>query len=86
MQNGELESGAIVTLTRRGRRALKTGLPDDLSPDSKLLIEILARVRRAHCDNVVDLSDELLERYGSHENVIAAIRSGEVQFTIIEEP
>ena len=47
-------------------------------------MEILGRVKRANFGNVSDLADELVQRYGSHENAIAAIKSGQVQFEKIE--
>jgi hypothetical protein len=70
---------ANVKLTRRGQKALRAGL-DGLSLGATLLMEIMARVKYAPLDNVADLADQLIERYGSIENAIVAIKSGIVGF------
>ena len=68
-----------MRLTRRGRRALRAGL-DGLSPEATLAMEIMARVECGTLDNATDLYDELVDRYGSPENAIVALKSGVVGF------
>jgi len=65
-----------IKLTRRGRRALKAGL-DGFSAGLQLQMEITKRTGgRMDRDNLLDLFVELLERYGSAENALVAIKSG----------
>jgi hypothetical protein len=49
-----------------------------------LLMEIMARTKRMQWDNMQELVDQLLARYGSAENAVVAIKSGIVGFEKIE--
>ena len=73
-----------VKLTRRGRRAWRAGL-DGLSPGATLALEIMARVKHAELVNVSGMIAELVERYGSPESAIVAIKSGEVGFEKVSD-
>jgi len=73
-----------VKLTRRGRRAWRAGL-DGLSPGATLALEIMARVKHAELVNVSGMIAELVERYGSPENAIVAIKSGKVGFEKVSD-
>jgi hypothetical protein len=74
-----MSSDGIVKLTRRGRRAMRKGL-DGLSPGVILWMEVMSRVGGTTYDNASDLIEELLERYGSAEEAIVALKSGKVGF------
>jgi hypothetical protein len=74
-----MSSDDIVMLTRRGRRAMRKGL-DGLSLGATLLLEVMARVDCITYGNASDLIEELLERYGSAEEAIVALKSGKVGF------
>jgi hypothetical protein len=67
-------------LTRRGRNAHFDGL----SPIAILGIEIMRRLDRGRGDfdleNIADLIEQLVARYGSIENAIAAVKCGRVGF------
>ena len=43
-------------------------------------MEIMARVKHAELVNVSEMITDLIERYGSPENAIVAIKSGKVGF------
>jgi hypothetical protein len=72
-----------VRLTRRGRRALKVGI-DGLSLDTTLALEIMGRVQHATIENVTEMMAELVQRYGSVEDAIVAVKSGFVGFEMDE--
>jgi hypothetical protein len=76
---GAGDGDGIVQLTRRGRRAMRKGL-DGVSPGATLLMEVMSRVGRIQYDNANDLIGELLDRYGSAEAAIVALKSGKVGF------
>ena len=73
-----------VKLTRRGRRAWRAGL-DGLSPGATLAMEIMARVKHAELENISEMITDLIERYGSPENAIVAIKSGKVGFEKVSD-
>ena len=72
--------GAMVNLTRRGRRALRAGKFAGASPDAILAMEVLARTGGVTAGHCTELLGGLLNRYGSPETALAAIRSGFVGF------
>jgi hypothetical protein len=67
-------------LTRRGKKARLDGL----HPESILLMEIFRRLdgarREFDTDNISDLVDQLVERYGSIESAIIMVKSGRIGF------
>jgi hypothetical protein len=69
-----------IKLSRRERRALK-GL-EGMPPEFILLIEIIARVKCIHEDNLDEI--DLIAWYGSPENATAAIKRGEVSFELMK--
>ena len=73
-----------VKLTRRARRAWKAGL-DGLSPGATLAMEIMARVKHAELENISEMITDLIERYGSPEKAIVAIKSGKVGFEKVSD-
>jgi hypothetical protein len=73
-----------VKLTRRGRRAWKAGV-DGLSPGATLAMEIMARVKHAELENISEMITDLIERYGSPQNAIVAIKSGKVGFEKVSD-
>jgi hypothetical protein len=74
----------IYKLTRRGRKARLDGL----SPLLTLGMEITRRLDGGRGDfdleNIADLIDQLIARYGSIENAIVMVKSGHVGFEKIE--
>ena len=68
-----------IRMTKRGRRALRAGL-NGLSPEARLAMEILGRIRWASRENVTDLMVQLIDRFGSIENAIVAVQVGNVGF------
>jgi hypothetical protein len=74
-----------IKLTRRGRRALKAGGLDGISAEVTLLMEIIKRSDGAWIwTTYPTFVDQLLERYGSHEQAIVAIKSGIVGLEKVE--
>jgi hypothetical protein len=76
--------GAMVNLTRQGRRALRSGKLAGASPGAILAMEVLARTGVVTADHCTTLLDGLLNRYGSPETALGAIRSGFVGFEKID--
>lgn len=72
-----------LRLTRAGRRALKRGL-DGISPGAQLLMEVLARTTNITVEHAEELVEQLLEKYGSPEEALTAVKFGVVQFELVE--
>jgi hypothetical protein len=67
----------MFELTQRGRRAHLDGL----APESILMMEILRRIGEPMDEaNVIDLTVNLIDRYGSPEDAITALKCGQVDF------
>ncbi len=69
-----------VKLTRRGRRALRAGMMGELSPGAALVMEVMSRLGCASFENAAELTEQLIDRYGSPQRAMIAIKSGDVGF------
>jgi hypothetical protein len=68
-------------ITSKGRAALR----DDRCQNAQLLIvELASRMGPVEQDHLVDLATELLDHYGTPENAVTALRTGEVKLQKIE--
>jgi hypothetical protein len=66
----------IAKLTKKGRAALR----DDSAQGLPLLFaEIASRTGTIEADHLVDIAAELLTVYGSPENAVMALRTGQVR-------
>jgi hypothetical protein len=48
-------------------------------------MEIMARVKHAELENISEMITDLIERYGSPQNAIVAIKSGKVGFEKVSD-
>ena len=68
-------------MTKKGRRVLGEIRRDGISDtdlDLALLMEVASRMKNGTLENLLELTVELLEHYGSYEAAISALRNGEV--------
>ena len=84
MSEDERVDDVEVELTERGRQSLRA--PDGLQADHRLYLEILARIGGyANAQNVDDLTDELITRFGCAEDAVTGVKCGGVRFVCTEE-
>jgi hypothetical protein len=57
---------------------------DNLSPLAKLMAGIVAAVSELDQENLFDLADQLVLRFGSVEAALAAVEAGDVRFKVGE--
>jgi hypothetical protein len=69
------------SLTRKGKRLLRSGKTGMLSPEAKLLLIISDKVGgRGAVDNIGYLAVQLLDRFGGADAAIDAINAGAIGF------
>jgi hypothetical protein len=73
----------MVTLTRRGLRMLRAGL-DGFSAEDVLTLEVMSRIKYGRASNIDDLVDGLIRYFGSAEDAVVALKSGQVHFKQVE--
>jgi hypothetical protein len=68
-----------LKISRAGRQSVKAGL-DGESLGMTLLMEVMARLGEIDEQNLYAILDTLVERHGSVENAIVAVKSGLARF------
>jgi hypothetical protein len=71
--------GNVIKVSKAGLEAFKIGL-DGVSLEAQLMMEIIVRVSEIDSEQLIDLAEELEERFGSTEEALLAIKWGLVGF------
>jgi hypothetical protein len=71
----------VAFITRKGRRALKSGKLDTLPPEHRLILTICSKISdELSADNITMMMQQLIGRFGSYDAAIEAISTGRVGF------